>query len=172
MEFQFDIKRKKENHEEGESMTAEHLMLLTDSKYKLQLESVEGWGIAPNPHKKKILALEAKIAKMDKVAKPKPSGISSEFYKEKCKGSGRGPTSDKPAFMDHAPPKGDIKDPFKPRQWKGKDWCYCHKSAGGKCAGTWLVHNPADCKGKAHDFKGSKEYIKKKSKYDSCTLKS
>ena len=73
--------------------------------------------------------------------------------------------------MDQAPPKGDLKNPFKPRQWKGKDWYYCHKSTGGKCAGAWRVHNPAECKGKAHVFKDSKEPPKKKSKNDARSLK-
>ena len=46
MEFASYIKRKKETHEEGDSMTAERLMLLADSKYKLLLESDGGWGVA------------------------------------------------------------------------------------------------------------------------------
>ena len=169
MEFASYIKQKKENHEEGDSMTAEQLMLLADSKYKLLLESEEGWGIA-NPQEEKILALEAKIAKMGKLNKRKANG--SNDYKKKGKGEGKGPAPEKPAFMDQAPPKGDMKNPFKPRQWKGKDWFYCHKSTGGKCAGVWRVHNPTDCKGKAHVFKDSnKEPPKKKSKNDARSLK-
>ena len=104
MEFASYIKRKKENHEEGDSMTAEQLMLLADSKYKLLLECDEGWGIA-NPQEEKILALEAKIAKIGKFNKRKANGTSSD-YQKKGKGDGKGPAPDKPAFMDQAPPKG------------------------------------------------------------------
>ena len=65
-----------------------------------------------------------------------------------------------------------MKNPFKPHQWKRKDWFYCHKSTGGKCAGVWRVHHPADCKGKAHVFNESnKEPSKKKSKNDARSLK-
>ena len=43
MEFESCMKREKENHEEGDSMTLEKLkLLLADSKHKLQLESAEG----------------------------------------------------------------------------------------------------------------------------------
>jgi hypothetical protein len=61
--FKHHVKRKKEDHKEGNSMTPEKLTLLADSKCKLQLESAEGWGMA-NPQEEKILALKARIAKI------------------------------------------------------------------------------------------------------------
>ena len=168
MEFNQWVKRKKENHDEadGTPITANSLMLLADSKYKLQLESPEGWGIA-NPQEEKILALTAKIAKMDKIAKRKQP---SKEFKKKEKGNGKGPASDKPTWMDEAPPKGDLKNPFKPRTHNGKQWFYCCKLTGGKCPGNWRVHNPSECKGEAHVFKG-KEPAKKRTKNDGRTLK-
>jgi hypothetical protein len=124
MEFKNWIKRKKENHDKGDGtpITLESLMLLADSKYKLQLESAEGWGTA-NPQEEKILALTAKIEKVAKLAKRKSP---SKVKKKKGNGqAGKGPAPDKPAWMDEAPPEGDLKNPFKPREWKGKDWFYC-----------------------------------------------
>jgi hypothetical protein len=58
-------------------MTPEKLMLLADSKCKLILESAEGWGIA-SPQEEKILALEAKLAKIAKGTKRKSPGNFSE----------------------------------------------------------------------------------------------
>jgi hypothetical protein len=171
--FKNYITRKKEGHEEGEGdvITAESLMLLADSKYKLQLESKAGWGVA-DPQEEKILALTAKIAKLDRMSKRKSPGNSKDFEKKKGKGNGKEPAPAKPDWMDEAPPKGDMKNPFKPRQWKGKPWYYCHKLTGGKCDGAWRVHNPSECKGKAFVFKDKdKEPPKKRNKNDSRTLK-
>jgi hypothetical protein len=171
MEFKSYIKRKKENHEEGDSIPAENLMLLADAKYKLQVESPEGWGVA-NPQEEKIIALEARIKRMDKLSKRKSNGISmDEFQKKKRHKGNEKPGKAKPGFMEKAPPKGDLKIPFKPKQWNNKDWFYCCKATGGKCEGAWRVHNPAECKGKAHVFKEAKEAPPKKNKNDSRKLK-
>jgi hypothetical protein len=114
MEFKSCIKRKKENHKEGGSVTPEKLMLLADSKHKFQLESAEGWGMA-NPQEEKILDLEARLAKIPKGSKGESDRDSNENPNKRRKGDGKQPKKAKPAsFMEHAPPKGDLVNPFKP----------------------------------------------------------
>jgi hypothetical protein len=169
MAFKNYIQRKKENHEEGDSMTPEKLMLLADSKYKLIKES-GGWGIA-NPQEEKILALEAKLAKIAKGTKRKPPGNFNENPNKRRKTDGDNPKKAKPSFMEKAPPKSDLVNPFKPRQWNDKNWCCCCKLTGGKCNGEWRVHNPTDCQGKSHVFKNKEEPGKPKNKNDARKLK-
>jgi hypothetical protein len=153
-------------------MTPQKLMLLPDSKHKLHLESAEGWGIA-NPQEEKILALKARLTKLANGSKRKPSNRdSNENPNRRRKNDGKQPKKAKPSFMEHAPPKSDLVNPFKPRQWNDKLWHCCCKLTGGKCDGQWRVHNPVDCKGKAHIFKDSKgEPGKKRNKNDSHELK-
>jgi hypothetical protein len=169
MEFKSHVKRKKENHEEGDSMTPEKLMLLADSKHKLILES-GGWGMA-NPQEEKILALEAKLAKTAKGTKRESPGNCNENPNKRRKSNGNQPKKAKPSFMEKAPPKGDLVNPFKPRQWNDKPWCHCCKLTGGKSNGEWRVHDPTDCQGKSHVFKNKEEPGKPKNKNDSRKLK-
>jgi hypothetical protein len=75
---------------------------------------------------------------------------SDEFQKKKGKSNGKDPPKKaEPSLMERAPPKGDIKNPFEPRQWSSEDWRCCCKLAGRKCHGEWRVHDPTDCKRKA-----------------------
>ena len=52
----------------------------------------------------------------------------------------------------HERPKEE--DLFKPKDWNGKRWWYCHPDTGGKCDGEYRRHEPKDCQGKA--FKGKR----------------
>lgn len=42
---------------------------------------------------------------------------------------------------------------FKPRQWNGKSWWYCHPDTGGKCNGEYQRHTPKQCKGRSKSAK-------------------
>ena len=88
-------------------------MLLADSKYKLLVESKERWGIA-NPQEEKISALEAKIAKMwASLISARPMAQATSKRKEKAKG--KDPHRKNLPLWTKPPPKGDMKNPFKPR---------------------------------------------------------
>jgi hypothetical protein len=137
-------------------MTLEKLMLLPDRKCKFILESAEGWGIA-NPQEENILALEAKLAKRAKGTKHESPGNFSENPNKRRKSNENQPKKAKPSFMEKAPPKSDLVNPFEPRQWNDKPWCCCCKLTGGKCNGEWRVHDPTDCQGKSHVFKNKEE---------------
>lgn len=134
------IGRKQEQYEEGEDVTAEDLMTLADTKYR-QLKDKGQWE-APSPEEEKILALEAKLKKLEKTTNkkqtPKPDG-----KKRSAKGEG---TKERPKWMSQKPKPEDLK---KPREWNGKKWFWCSPETGGKCEGHYRVHHPSKCEGKA-----------------------
>jgi hypothetical protein len=86
-----------------------------------------------NPREEKILAVKPWIAKMAKVSKHKSDGNSNERPNKKSKSDSEKPKKAEPSFMEHAPPKSDIVNPFEPCQCNNEPWHCCCKLAGGKC---------------------------------------
>ena len=52
------------------------------------------------------------------------------------------------------PAKEDL---HKSKEWKGRQWFYCHPDTGGKCDGVWRQYQPSECKGKEFRFKNNSE---------------
>ena len=66
--FRSNIEKKQEDYDEGTVYTVEELMSLANNKYKTLIEN--GKWMAPSPEEEKIMALEAKLAKMSNPKKP------------------------------------------------------------------------------------------------------
>ena len=110
---------------------------------------------APSPEDKRIQALAAKLAKMEKKADA-ASKQPTDKTKTKPKGSDNKQEKDKPKWLqDHRPPaKGKLSDP---RVWNMKNsrnltFYWCCKDTGGHCDGKWRAHKPSKCK-PASEFK-------------------
>ncbi|KAI2496052.1 hypothetical protein MHU86_18473 [Fragilaria crotonensis] len=151
--FRAWLGRKQDDHEEGEEMTPDELMLAAKNKYDSMVE--KGTWNAPTAEEK-IVALEAKLETTVKNLNKK---VSFELGK---KTSGK-KTSDKSKNKKgHNKQKGHPKTWSKPKQGdkkevehKGFTWYWCGKDTGGKCE-KWRAHKPNECKGGAQASSGSK----------------
>jgi len=133
------IRRKQESYEDGENITAPHLMTQADNKYKTLLQKNK-WN-APNESEEKILALEAELKAMKRAHKrdSNKGGTSDPTLK--------GKDNKRPEWLfKHKCPKDA--DLTKPHEWKRHLYYYCHKDTGGKCSGKWRTHKPKACEGK------------------------
>ena len=145
--------RKKESHEEGNTLTSDEIMNLGANKYK-QLKTLNIWN-APSPEEEKIMALEAKVDKMKannkRNSKGKRSGRDDKGKRHPRKGQKKeGKHRAKSSGLPTAKPTPEQKAlPPKPLIHKGKKWWWCCKETGGKCDGIWRIHTPSACKGKA-----------------------
>ena len=147
------INDKKDRYEEGKSISSDKLMQLADNKYRL-LKEREEWD-APSPEEEKIMALEAAVEQLKRKKRTDKKGKGAKSEKDKVQ---QGSTKKrqfinvpKPAWMHERPKEEEL---FKPKDWNGKRWWYCHPDTGGKCDGEYRRHEPKDCQGKA--FKGKK----------------
>ena len=143
------VNNKQEKYEEGKRYTPDQLMQLADNKFRLLKE--KGIWDTPSESEEKILALEAKIAKLSKTTRksiPKRKKKSSEDEGDKVRSSTnkKSKTSDKPQWMFQRPRDEDLR---KPRTWNGSQWWYCHPDTGGKYSGVYRVHKPHKCRGTA-----------------------
>lgn len=154
--------------EDGAELTAQQLMLKAVTKFKT-LQTKEIWE-APTKEQERLIALEAVVdSQKKKISEMKKSvGRKRATGKNDDSGSGKRPKSDdnkkgKPEWMSQKPKDEDLK---KSREWNRKQWYFCGKETGGKCAGVWRQHKPTDCKGTAFkgrkSQKGGKNYGKKK----------
>lgn len=140
--FRAWLTRKQDDHEEGEEITPDELMLAAKNKYDTMVE--KGIWNAPTAEEK-IVALEAKLESTVKNINKK---VSAELGKKK---EGKKPDHNKKGGKsgDHpkkwtAPKPGEKKE----AKFKGHMWYWCGKSTGGKCE-KWRAHDPKDCKGAA-----------------------
>lgn len=165
--FRSWLSRKQDDHEEGEEITPDDLMLAAKNKYDSMVE--KGTWNAPSAEEK-IVALEAKLNSTVKK-------MSGEWSKNKggTKKSGSGDKSKKKAgkSTDHPktwpPPKGDKKE----ATWKDQKWYWCGKDTGGKCE-KWRRHLPKECNfgtGGSPENKRSTDNDDKKPKKESKKLK-
>ena len=145
-EFVAYIKRKQDLFEEGTPIQVDHLMKNAADKYKTLLQ--KGKWNAPDANEAKILALQAEIKKLKKVKDNTKTGKGKGHTKSKGDGN------TKPKWFSKRPPKDDL---YKSKEWKGKQWYYCHPDTGGKCEGVWRQHKPSQCKGKEYRFNKNPE---------------
>lgn len=134
------IEKKEGEYEDGEDMTHEALMQLAQNKF--QVLKLKGTWNAPSAEEEKIIALEAKIQKLERQAKkqvPKSDSKRNNNVKPSSKKKGKDLKSrKKPAWM-LKPPTDAEKGKSKMVDKKEYHWCPHHKS--------WVRHSPAECKG-------------------------
>ena len=146
--FRAWLVRKQDDHEEGEEITPDDLMIAAKNKYDAMVE--KGIWNAPTAEEK-IVALEAKLTSTMKSLNKK---VSFELGKKSVGKVYKANNKDKPAKSgedkdDHpknreAPKPGDKKE----IKYKGHTWYWCGKDTGGKCE-KWRAHKPKECKGGA-----------------------
>ena len=144
------IDSKKEKYEEGKALEPGRLMQLADNRFRL-LKEREEWD-APSQEEEKLMALQAEVDKLKRGNKRRPE---SKNHRNETKSSSRKKSKkyerkEKPAWMNERPKEEDL---FKPRQWNGNDWWYCHPDTGGKCDGAYRRHKPSQCEGRAFQRK-------------------
>jgi hypothetical protein len=160
--FRAWLMRKQDDHEEGEVITPDDLMIAAKNKYDTMVE--KGTWNAPTAEEK-IVALEAKFKSTMKSLSKKVSFDGSA----KKKGAKSG--TDKPT-----PRKKGQKDEDHPKKWKapkpndkkevefkGHTWYWCGKDTGGKCE-KWRAHKPSECKGLGSDGGTAKDKRKRDGK--------
>ena len=172
--FRAWLLRKQDDHEEGEELTPDELMLAAKNKYDTMKE--KGTWNAPTAEEK-IIALEAKLESTvknfnKKVSFERKKGGGGKKHSDTKGGGKRDGDSKKDG--DHpkkwpAPKTGDKKEAM----FKGHMWYWCGKETGGKCE-KWRAHKPKECKGIASpsnkreaadgDRKGNKKHLAKKLK--------
>ena len=140
--------RKQDDHEEGETITPDELMLAAKNKFDTMVE--KGTWNAPTAEEK-IVALEAKFTSTMKNLNKK---VTFELNKKKgtAKGSNEGKkerfksdNKEEEHPKNRKPPKSGDK---KQITYKGHPWHWCGKDTGGKCE-KWRVHKPSECEGGA-----------------------
>lgn len=143
------IEKKQEDFDEGNNITYQQLMHLASNKYKILVES--GKWRAPSQQDKKILALEAKLAKYESANKakaapnPKGGNKSGKGAKDKTK-KGTSNKEPLPEWQTTFPGQEFIKK-GEPKVVNGKDywWCFTHK--------RFTMHKNADCEAAKRDKK-------------------
>lgn len=156
--FRAWLMRKQDDHEEGEELTPDDLMIAAKNKYDTMVE--KGTWNAPTAEEK-IVALEAKFKSTIKTLGKKASFDSS---KKKSTKSGGDKQGSKTKDGDHpkkwkAPANGEKKEV----EFKGHTWHWCGKDTGGKCE-KWRAHKPKECKGLASDADTAGDKRKRDSK--------
>jgi hypothetical protein len=149
--FRAWLMRKQDDHEEGEEMTPDELMIAAKNKFDTMVE--KGTWNAPTAEEK-IVALEAKFNSTMKSLNKKVTFDSSK--KKQGSKSGGDKLNSKKKEGDHpkkwkAPKQGEKKEV----EFKGHTWYWCGKDTGGKCE-KWRAHKPKECKGLGADATGDK----------------
>jgi len=168
--FRAWLLRKQDDHEEGEEITPDDLMMAAKNKYDSMVE--KGIWNAPTAEEK-IVALEAKLNSTVKNLNKKVSG---EWSKNKGadKKSGNDKSKKNNGKSNEHPktwpaPKGDKKE----AKYKDQTWYWCGKDTGGKCE-KWRRHSPKECTfgiGGTADNKRSADGNDKKAKKETKKLK-
>jgi len=148
--FRAWLMRKQDDHEEGEELTPDELMIAAKNKFDTMVE--KGTWNAPTAEEK-IVALEAKFNSTMKSLNKK---VTFDNSKKKVAKTGADKPSSKKKEGDHpkkwkAPKQGDKKEV----EFKGHTWYWCGKDTGGKCE-KWRAHKPKECKGLATSAAGDK----------------
>ena len=139
--------RKQDDHEEGESISPDELMIAAKNKYDAMVE--KGTWNAPTAEEK-IVALEAKLTSSMKnlnkkvaleMGKKKKGSVKFKEDGKSNKAKPKGGDGDHPKKWP-APKPGEKKT----AQYKGHDWHWCGRDTGGKCE-KWRAHEPSECMG-------------------------
>jgi hypothetical protein len=141
--------RKQDDHEEGNPITPDELMLAAKNKYDAMVD--KGTWNAPTAEEK-IVALKAKLTStMKSLNKNKVTHEMNKKGNAKSKSTGggnkkrsKGDSETKHPKTWPAPKPGDKKV----AKFNGFDWYWCGKDTGGMCE-KWRAHKPKDCMGKA-----------------------
>ena len=147
------LKERHESEDDNFTLSVHQLMNKADDKYRTQ-DDEESWKLRKD-QKDQIIALEAKISKLQKQTKRRTEQGSKDTRGKHPKYRKR--TSAKTEVQKWRKPK-DLK---KPVTIDGKLWYWCSKQTGGKCEGILRTHKPSDCQGS--DFlkiKNAKEAAK------------
>ena len=178
--FRAWLTRKQDDHEEGNSITPDELMLAAKNKFDAMVE--KGTWNAPTAEEK-IVALEAKVTSTIKNLNKK---VSFEMGKKGAKGT-TGKASNKgnkggsskgakykggkeaPHPKTWDPPKASDK---KEAEFEGHTWHWCGKETGGHCE-KWRAHKPKECKAlaPASENKPKRPYLDGKGKSNAKKLK-
>ena len=134
------INKKEEEYDDGNDITVEHLMRLALNKYRIRT-SDKIWN-APTKEEEKIIALEAKIQRLQKAKTKSVQGKSNSNTRRQGKQekekdpNKRRKEYIKPAWMFVAPKSGESRK----KTIDGKDywWCTNHKA--------WCRHPTNECK--------------------------
>ncbi|KAI2497135.1 hypothetical protein MHU86_17396 [Fragilaria crotonensis] len=146
--FRAWLTRKQDDHEEGNEISPDDLMISAKNKYDAMVE--KGTWNAPTAEEK-IVALEAKLTSTMKNLNKKVS-----FEMGKKGGSAGKKTGDKSKHAGKDGGKGDHPKSWPPpkpgekkvAKFKDYTWYWCGKDTGGTCE-KWRAHKPKDCRGGA-----------------------
>jgi hypothetical protein len=147
--FQTFIDRLKDEADErkdGKEITEIVIMDRCENKFKnLQKEGI--WKVSAKDEDK-ILALEAKIKKLEKRGRGKTgSGRTGRDPAKKRSQTGDDTKRSTKRKIDVDKKPKDVKKPVK---IDGKTWWWCSDETGGMCTGKLRRHKPQDCKGAAY----------------------
>ena len=148
------IIKKKDEYDEGATMTADTLMIWAKIKYDIIQE--EGKWNAPTDEEQKILALQTKISQMEK-RHPIRNTNKNTFQSKRT----LPPYKNKPEWFKTEP---KMEDKHKSRTWYGHQYFWCGESTGGKC-NRWRQHKPHMC------WRNKKPHQKQNIKNNSTTNK-
>ena len=130
------INSKKEDHEEGQTITTDQLMKWAKNKYEIIKEAGK-WN-APSHEEQQIIALRAEIKTMKQgTTQQKPQTKN----RRKFQGKPNRNWEDKPDWFNNPP---SAKDKHKSRTWLNREWYWCGSSTGGQCE-KWRQHKPETC---------------------------
>ena len=130
------INTKKENHEEGQTITTDQIMKWAKNKYEIIKETGK-WN-APSNEEQQIIALRTEVKNIKEGKRNKtPKNQNRRTFSEKPNRN----WEDKPSWFN-GPPLNQEK--FKPKTWLERQWYWCGKSTGGKCE-KWRQHKPTAC---------------------------
>jgi hypothetical protein len=143
--FRAWLGRKQDDHEEGEELTPDALMMAAKNKYDAMVE--KGTWNAPT-NEEKIVALEAKLTSkikdLKKVQFKKTKKVgSTQQNNTKTKSSASETGGDHPKNW----PAWKAGDKMM-LKYKGHDWHWCGKATGGQCE-KCRAHDPKKCEGLA-----------------------
>ena len=142
-EFRAAIERlrdESDNSDNPDKYTDVHIMDRAENKFR-SLKKENAWSVKEDDDQK-ILALEAKVRKLEKANR----ALSNK------KGKGKVPTKTKksPAKSKQLDINRKPKDITKPITFKGKKFWWCSAETGGKCPGALRRHKPSDCRGASY----------------------
>ena len=131
------------DHDMGtKRVDANELMALAEKKYKI-MKTLNKWE-APTHVEEKILALQAKLNKVQGQLKKAGKRAQENEGGRKKEGKKKDRLKPKPEWFKHPPASGNMHET---KQWNGATWHYCCKETGGKCGGKWRTHLPKECEG-------------------------
>lgn len=142
-DFKEYIKRKESDYEENnERLEPEKLMSFAENRFKIR--KLRGIWNAPSPEDEKIIALEAKLKRMEN-KKPGKANPNSKETNSNSKGNQKKKFKVED-WMLVRPKPGESHD----KVVDGKDWHWCPKHE------KWTRHKPSECQGKGATKSGDK----------------